>query len=122
MAAPVKTGLRYVKPILSLTPGDCRNRVITLYKAWYRQIPYITALYDLPKTDADCRKKLKEIFKRNAHLTDIRTIDILLIKGQMELEETTNMWKPTCTLLYYWNDTVDPKPTDFMSKFLGGQN
>lgn len=33
--------LREVKPILSVDHEEARIRVLNLYKAWYRQIPYI---------------------------------------------------------------------------------
>lgn len=36
--------------------------------------------YDLPKTKKDCQQKLREEFKRNAHISDLRVIDLLLIK------------------------------------------
>lgn len=42
MAAPVKATLKQVKPLLSLNPTDARRKALTLYKAWYRQIPYVS--------------------------------------------------------------------------------
>lgn len=36
-----KRALRQVKPILSTDREEARKRVLNLYKAWYRQIPYI---------------------------------------------------------------------------------
>ncbi|XP_017892336.1 NADH dehydrogenase [ubiquinone] 1 alpha subcomplex subunit 6 [Ceratina calcarata] len=122
MAAPVRTTVKQVKPILSLTPIEARRRVITLYKAWYRQIPFIQYNYDLPKTSEDCKKKLREEFERYANVQDIRVIDSLLIRGQMELQEVTAKWKPPCTLLNYWKDTTEPRPKDFMSKFISGKD
>lgn len=38
----------------------------------------------------------------------------------MELQEVCAQWKPTGTLLRYWKETEEPKPKDFMSKFLSG--
>ena len=37
----VKKIVRQVKPILSVDRGEARKRVFNLYKAWYRQIPYV---------------------------------------------------------------------------------
>lgn len=37
----VRSTVRQVKPILSVDQGEARKRVLNLYKAWYRQIPYI---------------------------------------------------------------------------------
>ncbi|MPC86682.1 NADH dehydrogenase [ubiquinone] 1 alpha subcomplex subunit 6 [Portunus trituberculatus] len=36
-----RAGVRQVKPILSVDHGEARQRVLNLYKAWYRQLPYI---------------------------------------------------------------------------------
>lgn len=94
-----QTILRQVKPILSVDKGEAKKRMLNLYKAWYRQIPYIGNLsflthnllvfivayflvmdYDIPKSADNCRDVLREQFMRNAHVTDIRVIDMLIIK------------------------------------------
>lgn len=41
MAQPLKSSLKQVKPILSLDKEEARKRVLHLYKAWFRQLPYI---------------------------------------------------------------------------------
>jgi len=93
-----------------------------------------------------CRAKLREKFEENRHLTDIRVIDMLIVKvsikhhsiilstyivmnmfpfllqGQQELQECVMTWKQPCHILAYWRDSVDPKPKDFLSKFLDGHN
>ncbi|XP_043577863.1 NADH dehydrogenase [ubiquinone] 1 alpha subcomplex subunit 6 [Bombus pyrosoma] len=122
MAARVTLGLKEVKPILSLSPTDAHRRVITLYKAWYRQIPFILSNYDVPVTKEDCIEKLREQFKRHANLKDTRVIDMLLIKGQMDLQETCSQWKPAATFMNYWKVTEEPKPKDFISKFISGHD
>ncbi|XP_076182877.1 NADH dehydrogenase (ubiquinone) B14 subunit [Ptiloglossa arizonensis] len=122
MATSVKATLKSVKPILSLNPQDARRRVLMLYKSWYRQIPFIVWGYDIPKSEAECRKKLREEFRRHDKVTDIRVIDLLVVKGQMDLQEAAMMWKPKGTMMNYWKETWEPKPTDFMSKFLAGQD
>lgn len=37
----VKKAVQQVRPILSVNHGEARKRALNLYKAWYRQIPYI---------------------------------------------------------------------------------
>jgi hypothetical protein len=37
----IKEGVRHVRPLLSLEQGEAKRRVLNLYKAWYRQIPFI---------------------------------------------------------------------------------
>lgn len=33
--------LQKVRPILSVDNDEARRRVLSLYKAWYRQVPYL---------------------------------------------------------------------------------
>ena len=40
-AGVIKTGVKQVRPLLSVDNAEARKRVLNLYKAWYRQIPYI---------------------------------------------------------------------------------
>ncbi|OWR41600.1 NADH dehydrogenase [ubiquinone] 1 alpha subcomplex subunit 6-like [Danaus plexippus] len=116
----IQVGTKTVKPVLSVTQGEARLRVLNLYKAWYRQIPYIVKDFDIPKSEEQCRAKLKEIFLRNKDVTDIRVIDILVIKGQMELKESVNIWKQKGHIMAYFKPTEEPKPKDFLSKFFSG--
>ena len=41
----VQQGSRHVKPIMSVNRDEARRRVRNLYKAWYRQMPYISKEY-----------------------------------------------------------------------------
>jgi len=118
----VQSSVRQVKPLISTNNREARGRVMALYKAWYRQAPYIVLEYNIPRTVEQCRAKLREKFEENRHLKDIRVIDALVIKGQMELKETVHIWKQKHHLMsHYFKETVDTKPKDFMSKFLSGQ-
>lgn len=143
-------GVKQVRPILSSDNAEARKRVLNLYKAWYRQIPLIGLYglydgpvymicvvgclvdglfccfffsvmeYDIPKDEAQCRAKLREEFSKNKNVKDIRVIDMLVVKGQMELVETVQMWKQKGHLMTYFKPTVNPKPADFLSSFLSG--
>ncbi|EGI65145.1 PREDICTED: NADH dehydrogenase [ubiquinone] 1 alpha subcomplex subunit 6 isoform X1 [Acromyrmex echinatior] len=122
MAGQAASVVRQVKPILSVNRKDARRKVLTLYKAWIRQVPISLLSYNIPKSEVDCKRKIREEFRRHAHLTDLRIIDIVIVKGQMELQEVANLWKPAGALMHYWKETWEKKPTDFMSKFLSGQD
>jgi len=39
-----KVAVRQVKPLLSLDKSEAKRRVLNLYKAWYRHIPYACKL------------------------------------------------------------------------------
>lgn len=41
---PARRIIQQVRPILSLDKEEARRRVINLYKAWYRTVPYIGKL------------------------------------------------------------------------------
>lgn len=111
-----------VKPVLSASKEEARHRVMALYRAWYRQIPYILHNEPYDVTEKQCRDKLREIFYNNAHIQDTRVIDMLVLKGQMDLQETVRKWKQECHFLKYFNETVQPRPKDFISRFLDGKD
>lgn len=56
----------------------------------------------------------------NKHVSDVRAIDLLIVKGQQDLVETANNWKQRLHIMKYFKDTEQPRPTDFLSKFLEG--
>ncbi|XP_053686760.1 NADH dehydrogenase [ubiquinone] 1 alpha subcomplex subunit 6-like [Sabethes cyaneus] len=116
----IQQSTRQVRPILSLNNQEARQRVIVLYKTWYRQIPQTVHDYDIPKTVQQCRAKLREEFLRHRDVTDVRVIDMLIFKGHMDLKETVNRWKQKSHLMRYWKESQEPKPTDFLTKFYQG--
>uniref|UniRef100_A0A6P7GW88 NADH dehydrogenase [ubiquinone] 1 alpha subcomplex subunit 6 n=1 Tax=Diabrotica virgifera virgifera TaxID=50390 RepID=A0A6P7GW88_DIAVI len=118
----IKRSVKEVKPILSLDREEARKRVLNLYKAWYRQLPYIVQNYDIPKNVEQCREKLRQEFTKFDDIKDIRLIDMIVIKGQMELKEVVNIWKQKGHIMSYFKDTIEPKPKDFLGKFLNGKD
>jgi len=114
---------RQVKPLISLDPSDARIRVLSLYKAWYRHIPFMCKDFDLPRSENQCRAVLRKSFKQNAGLRDIKLIDMHVIKGQQDLKEVVEHWKQVNHIMAKWfpEDNIEEKPKDFISKFLSGQ-
>ena len=69
-----------VKPLLSVDSQEARIRVRSLYKAWWRFVPTMVERYEMPINIEGCRKQLRKKFEENAHLKDIRVIDMVVIK------------------------------------------
>ncbi|NXP14732.1 NDUA6 dehydrogenase, partial [Thinocorus orbignyianus] len=111
-----------VKPIFSRDLGEAKRRVRELYRAWYREVPNTVHLYQLDITVKQGRNKVREMFMKNAHVRDPRVIDMLVIKGKMELQETIQVWKQRTHVMRYFHETEIPRPTDFLSKFYAGHD
>ena len=57
------------------------------------QAPEIVSLYALNVPPAHLRHSIRERFEKNRYVTDPRAIDVLLLKGRQEYQETMNCWK-----------------------------
>merc|ERR1712173_95423 len=90
------------KPLISMDSSDARVRVLSLYKAWYRHIPFMVKDFDLPRDTAQCRAVLRDQFKKNAGVRDIRVIDMHVVKGQQDLKEIVEHWKQVPHIMAKW--------------------
>ncbi|ORY01082.1 hypothetical protein K493DRAFT_335087 [Basidiobolus meristosporus CBS 931.73] len=109
------------QPFVTAVSGsltNARQRVISLYRDCQRAAPKIVTLYELDFPADVVRAKVREEFEKNRFVNDVGVLDILIFKGQAELRETMMKWKQTNHVYqYFYKDELDPKPTDFLSKF-----
>ncbi|KAL0617514.1 NADH dehydrogenase [ubiquinone] 1 alpha subcomplex subunit 6 [Plecturocebus cupreus] len=82
-----------VKPIFSRDMNEAKRRLHELCCAWYREVPHPVHSFQLHITVKQEGDKVQEMFTKNAHITDPRVVDFLVIKGKMELEEMIKIWK-----------------------------
>jgi len=115
---------KVVKPVMSTDRAEARRRVLNLYRAWIRLGDRLPHLYDIPRNPTDCRVAIKNKFLANKDIRDIRTIDLLVAKGQMDLVETKEIWSQkhhVMTRLFDGEHTRPEVPKDFMDAFLKGK-
>lgn len=72
---------KVARPILSRNHLEAKRRVLNLYRAWYRQLPFIVKEYGFTYVTAtlpQLKQKLREEFIKNKDVKDIRVIDLLV--------------------------------------------
>lgn len=59
---------------------------------------------------------------RNKHVTDLRAIDLLVVRGQMDFVETAEIWKQqhNTALMDSQKNTYKKKPASFLERFYEG--
>ncbi|KAJ3199176.1 NADH dehydrogenase 1 alpha subcomplex subunit 6 ndufa6 [Dinochytrium kinnereticum] len=101
-----------------------RKRVIHLYREWIRAAPVVVERFQLEVTTDAVRRRIREEFDSKRFVQDISVIDVLLMKGKMEYDETLNMWKQKTHVMRYFveEDHPEPKPVTFLEKFYSGRD
>ncbi|TCD67130.1 hypothetical protein EIP91_000470 [Steccherinum ochraceum] len=106
----------------SVNHAEARSRVFKLYRDWYRGAPEIVSVYALNVSPATVRHAIRQQFEENRYVTDLKVIDMLLLKSRQEYQETINCWK---TIDHVMGILLRPKgrpQRSFLEKFYEGRD
>ncbi|GAA6063498.1 hypothetical protein JCM10212_004457 [Sporobolomyces blumeae] len=96
--------------------AQARSR--SLYRQWYRSAPEIVQLYALNIPAYTIRAKVREMFEKNSNVTDPEAVDILLLKGYQEYQETINCWKMESHVMrFFAEEELPARPNTFLESF-----
>lgn len=84
------------------------------------QAPEICALYTLPVSEKYVRQAIRRQFEENRHVTDLKAIDQLVLRGRQEYQETINFWKQRDHVLGKLLAPRGRPPRTFLEKFYEG--
>jgi len=79
-------------------------------------------LYALSVSPAYVRHRIRQRFEKNRHVTDPRAIDVLVLKGRQDYQETMNCWKQTDHVLGILLESQDRPKRTFLQKFYEGRD
>jgi NADH dehydrogenase (ubiquinone) 1 alpha subcomplex subunit 6 len=68
------------------------------------------------------RHAIRRRFEHNRHVTDQRAIDVLLLKGRQDYQETVNVWKQTDHVLGILLEPQERPRRTFLQKFYEGEH
>ena len=101
------------------------KRVVGLYRKMCREVVPIRTMYQIDETPAEIRHMVLLQFRKNTSATDPRIIDMLITRGEMELEEARNQWKQRGHLMAVIKPELPPADPlldaeEFFKRFLDG--
>ncbi|KIY45692.1 hypothetical protein FISHEDRAFT_66762 [Fistulina hepatica ATCC 64428] len=106
----------------SVSHEEANIRALRLYRAWLRGAPTVVSQYALPISVAHFRHAIRQRFEMNRHVTDLKAIDVLLLKGHQDYQETMNTWKLRDHVMGILLKSQERPQKTFMQKFLEGRD
>ena len=85
-----------------------------------RQAPEICALYTLHVSPQFVRQQIRRRFEENRHVTDLRVLDHIILKGRQEYQETMNFWKQKDHVMGKLLAPRGRPPRTFLQRFYEG--
>ena len=87
------------------------------------QAPEVVNLYALNVSPYTVRNAIRRRFEANRYVTDKKAVDVLLMKGWQEYQETMNVWKQPDHIygILLENQGASRPPRTFLQKFYEGE-
>jgi NADH dehydrogenase (ubiquinone) 1 alpha subcomplex subunit 6 len=86
-----------VMPVPRLKPSQnfstASKKSVALYRKTLKSIPALISLYQLEQRPLQIQAFFRSEFEKQRHVTDVKVIDVLHFKGDMELVEALNLYK-----------------------------
>uniref|UniRef100_A0A7S0W4B1 NADH dehydrogenase [ubiquinone] 1 alpha subcomplex subunit 6 n=1 Tax=Hemiselmis tepida TaxID=464990 RepID=A0A7S0W4B1_9CRYP len=109
MSAPKLSAAVAVLSRTTKVEGNPREKVLRLYRHVQKNVPYLLQQYAIEEPPAAVRANIKREFMKHggaADNLDPKITNMLVFKGQMELDEALAQWKTRTHILKYVYDVV----------------
>eukprot|EP00029_Vermamoeba_vermiformis_P002469 TRINITY_DN1283_c0_g1_i1.p1 TRINITY_DN1283_c0_g1~~TRINITY_DN1283_c0_g1_i1.p1 ORF type:complete len:126 (-),score=34.86 TRINITY_DN1283_c0_g1_i1:87-464(-) len=99
---------------------EAGSKVLRLYRNALREAPQLIRSYQLELTPKQVQQRIREDFVKNKTISDTQIVDMLVFKGELELEEVKMMWKTKSHVLRYFvpKKDTDEHQSEFLKSFL----
>eukprot|EP00515_Schizochytrium_aggregatum_P013022 CAMPEP_0202088404 /NCGR_PEP_ID=MMETSP0964-20121228/38512_1 /ASSEMBLY_ACC=CAM_ASM_000500 /TAXON_ID=4773 /ORGANISM="Schizochytrium aggregatum, Strain ATCC28209" /LENGTH=116 /DNA_ID=CAMNT_0048656421 /DNA_START=99 /DNA_END=449 /DNA_ORIENTATION=- len=95
-----------------------RARVVDLYRRSLREIPRVLSVFDMEMPERELRLRVRDLFRKHDHIEDPRVVEFLLHRGELDLEETVEVWKQKSHLyrLLGMDETETARPVELQGE------
>lgn len=83
----------------AITFTQTQRDAVALFRRMCKALPHVLNIYDMDMTPSEARHAIAGHFRKNSHVRDPRVVNLLIAKGQMELDETLLQYKQRSHLL-----------------------
>ena len=108
---------------------EASSRALKLYRNVLKATPKVKTVFDVDMPLPEMRRAITWHFRKSAHIQDPRIVDMLVVKGEMDLEETLMQYKQKPHLMRILedprmiqennevNNSLNTGESDFLKKF-----
>ena len=108
---------------------EASSRALKLYRNVLKATPKVKTVFDVDMPLPEMRRAITWHFRKSAQIQDPRIVDMLVVKGEMDLEETLMQYKQKPHLMRILedprmiqennevNNSLNTGESDFLKKF-----